>query len=303
MKKQNVEMMLIGGLGNQLFELFAGLNFALTLEASLSINVSMLNRIGQSHSNSIKSINFNELSQKFDYVDEKESKFMYRLQSKISRSLPSQQIEISRITRRYYSPTPGFDPNLPLLTPPVKLYGYFQSWRNVYGVKERVGHEIKLTVEKPSKWFLEMEKAALAALPIMLHLRRGDYTRLSKSFGLLSSNYYLNAIKELESDFGNREIWIFSDNTSEAERLSSKILNHSARVIYVPAESSDFESLKLLSLGCSIITANSTFSWWAAMLSSEESQKIVPDKWFRSLPEPTDLIPKDWRRLKSSWEI
>ncbi len=303
MKEQSIKVVLFGGLGNQLFELFAGINFAMNLECSLSVNVSMLNKIGQSHSNSIESINFNELSQKFDYVEEKESEFMYRLQSKLSRTLPRQQDRISRLTHRYYSPVAGFDPNILHLSTPVKLYGYFQSWRYVYEVKERIGDKVNLTVGKPSNWFLEMEKAALDKLPIMLHLRRGDYTNLSDSFGLLSSDYYLTAIKELERSFGNREIWIFSDNIFEAEKLSSKVMNHPVKVIKVPAGSSDFESLKLLSLGCSIITANSTFSWWAAMLSTEESKKIVPDKWFRSLPEPTDLMPKDWLRIRSSWEI
>ena len=296
-------MMLFGGLGNQLFELFAGINHAMNLECSLSINVSMLNRIGQSHSNSIQSINFNELSQKFDYVEEKESEFMYRLQSKFSRTLPRQQDIISRLTHRYYSPVAGFDPNLLYLSTPMKLYGYFQSWRYINEVKERNGNKINLTVREPSNWFLEMEREALAKLPIMLHLRRGDYTKLSNSFGLLSSDYYLNAIRELERSFGKREIWIFSDNIFEAEKLSSKVMNHPVKVIKVPTGSSDFESLKLLSLGCSIITANSTFSWWAAMLSTDESRRIVPDKWFRSIPDPTDLMPKDWLRVRSSWEI
>ena len=55
--------------------------------------------------------------------------------------------------------------------------------------------------------------------------------------------------------------------------------------------------LCLMSLCDKHIIANSTFSWWGAYLSNQETI-IVPDKWFKgsnfSNNNTSDLYPKNW---------
>jgi len=302
MTQECVRITLVGGLGNQLFELFAGVNLAMTLKCKLEVNVSMLRMFGESHSNSIEEIDFNKLAATFDFIEKKESEFLYRLQGKISRTIPSHQVGVSRITKRYFSPVVGFDPNLLNLIPPINVTGYFQSWRNFKEVTEKFGENIELSVRQPSDWYAKMTKDADIKKPIMLHLRRGDYQTLKNSFGLLSNDYYLTALKRLGSEFDTREVWIFSDSPSEAQQLQKQLSMRATRVVSVPPGSRDLESLKLLSLGSAIIAANSTFSWWGAMLSNDNCLRIIPEQWFKSLPEPTDLIPQDWIRVKSLWK-
>jgi hypothetical protein len=302
MNDKTITINLVGGLGNQLFELFAGINLALTSQCKLDVNLSTLKTIGENHENTIQTIDFHELAQKFNYVEKEESRYLYRLQGKLSRLFPNQQIKFSRFTRRYFSPVSGFDPSLLNLSPPMSLSGYFQCWTNFNEVVEKLGDRFELTVNKPTDWYLDMKQVSNAVRPVMVHLRRGDYELLRNSFGLLSSDYYLRAISNLRPELANREIWIFSDSPNEAEKLRSLIVNRNVRVVKAPVESTDFESLKLLSLGSAIITANSTFSWWAAMLSNETCQRIVPDKWFKNITDPAELIPKDWLRVKTIWE-
>lgn len=302
MKEKNLRINLVGGLGNQLFELFAGMNLSMSLHCKLEVNTSLLKSIGENHANSIQMIDFHELSQKFDFVEKKESKYLYRLQGKLSRLFPNQQIKFSRITRRYFSPVLGFDHNLLKLSSPMRVSGYFQSWKYFSEVVEKLGHRIHLTINQPTDWFIDMKNLSNEVDPVLVHMRRGDYELLKDSFGMLSTDYYLSAINNLRPDLANREIWIFSDNPEEAEKLNNLIANRKVRVIKAPVESPDFESLKLLSLGSAIITANSTFSWWAAMLSRETCQRIIPDKWFKNMAEPAELIPKDWLRVKTIWE-
>jgi hypothetical protein len=61
------------------------------------------------------------------------------------------------------------------------------------------------------------------------------------------------------------------------------------------------ESLVLMSFGKAIITANSSFSWWAAVSGNRTKKVIAPIPWFKNLDEPKDLIPGNWLRIKSSW--
>jgi hypothetical protein len=56
-----------------------------------------------------------------------------------------------------------------------------------------------------------------------------------------------------------------------------------------------------MSFGKAIITANSSFSWWAAASGDQSKTVITPTPWFKNLNEPKDLIPEHWIRIKSSW--
>ena len=49
------------------------------------------------------------------------------------------------------------------------------------------------------------------------------------------------------------------------------------------------------------VIANSTFSWWAANLSINDSLILAPNKWFRSAPDPADLVPPNWKLIDTGW--
>jgi hypothetical protein len=62
------------------------------------------------------------------------------------------------------------------------------------------------------------------------------------------------------------------------------------------------ETLEIMRLGKAYIIANSTFSWWGAMLSKSENPLVIcPDIWFKSQAEPLDLIPSSWKRVPA-WQ-
>ena len=46
--------------------------------------------------------------------------------------------------------------------------------------------------------------------------------------------------------------------------------------------------------GSAHINANSTFSWWGAMLSNNTIQVIAPEIWFLDRKTPSTLLPSDW---------
>jgi hypothetical protein len=54
-------------------------------------------------------------------------------------------------------------------------------------------------------------------------------------------------------------------------------------------------------LGHGFVIANSSFSFWGAMLAnrSEDIDVVAPEPWFSGMPEPRDLIPPNWLREKA----
>jgi hypothetical protein len=59
---------------------------------------------------------------------------------------------------------------------------------------------------------------------------------------------------------------------------------------------SNLENLLLMSSAKGIITANSSYSWWAAKLNDNSLRPvIVPISWYAKLTLPfDDLIPNNW---------
>jgi hypothetical protein len=43
-----------------------------------------------------------------------------------------------------------------------------------------------------------------------------------------------------------------------------------------------------------LVTANSTFSWWAGKLATEKQLVIAPHEIYVNKPNPTDYYPKNW---------
>jgi hypothetical protein len=48
--------------------------------------------------------------------------------------------------------------------------------------------------------------------------------------------------------------------------------------------------------GSSYIIANSSFSWWGAYLRKNQNAPVyAPNKWFKGMDDPDQLLPPDWR--------
>ena len=137
---------------------------------------------------------------------------------------------------------------------------------------------------------------------IAVHVRQGDYLEPAnrEQLGLLSPSYYERALTHAKDQGGDAPIVVFSDAPEQAlEQLSR--FSVAKDVTVSPTGLSDLETFALLSSAPSIITANSTFSWWAAFLEPcGPKQVIAPEPFFRR-PDMASSCPPHWRRVTAEW--
>jgi len=125
---------------------------------------------------------------------------------------------------------------------------------------------------------------------VSLHVRRGDYLKLSEFHPVQRQEYYNSALKAVPSA---ELVVVFSDDIEWCK--NNLVLNK--KTVYIENEK-DYIELFLMSRCRNNIIANSSFSWWGAWLNQTEIKKVVaPKNWFgNQLKHLTtnDIYAKNW---------
>jgi len=282
----------MGGIGNQLFCYFAGYHLSQKNRADLEIDATAIKKNVMLNQSTIEDLG---LSGNFVFNSRDGfNKNLHRILRRLNLFIPS----LYKITKYYSNTEIGFDANLELLRSPVIIDGYFQSYKYVNPYIDQIR---PLKLQNKSKWLSEIEHELSEVSFLAIHVRRGDYSNLTDTFGLLSLEYYLNGIR-LAREFGcTGPLVVFSDELDVARKMLSESIGESVYWIDPPLSSPPIESLYLMSLAQCVIIANSTFSWWAAALSKHNSIVFAPSKWFRNKQDPSCLIPPHWKIIDSKW--
>lgn len=283
---------MVGGIGNQLFCYFAGYHLSRKLKASFEIDTSDIRSSQALHKESIE-----EIITYGKFVFQKNSNFkklIFGLFRKAHVFFP----RLHRITNYYVSAEIGFDPCLETLKTPIRIDGYFQSYKYVYPYLNQL---TPLELNQGSAWFNSMKDELERSNFLSIHIRRGDYVNLINTFGLLGLNYYLNSINLARKLGCAGKLVIFSDSISDAKQMLEGSITGDAIWIEPPQTATPFESLTLMSMAGGNIIANSTFSWWGAALNRNQSVVIAPSKWFRNKTDPSNLYPPHWHTVESAW--
>lgn len=179
------------------------------------------------------------------------------------------------------------------------VVGYFQSFRFIQNFD--AFRDLKnLSLTKKNLSIKKFTEIAQTEKPIVVHFRFGDY-KMEQSFGIPNANYYKEALSQILEVMPQSKIWVFSDEEIEARRVFPTELLVRTRW-FTDKKFSSAETLELMRLGKSYVIANSTFSWWGAVLSKTENPQVIcPDAWFKFQNEPLDLIPPSWKRV-AAWQ-
>jgi hypothetical protein len=278
-----ISAVLRGGLGNQLFILAASLEQSKRLEVPLRL-LSQFNPATPHANLQIHSLN---LGSDIQYSEMNTTEFNKR--HKLA-NLKSKFMGLRN--NIFVEESFAFDPSINTVQGGDILFGYFQSWK--YSPNSRFvitsaidSLEFETTTAKKLATLLGQNSDIIA-----LHLRLGDYLTADNSaiFGSPSLKYINAAIQNMKNA-GGRKIWVFSDDIGLAKELLRKVQS-----CYFVTGTSAFDDLKLMGNVNFLITANSSFSWWAGSIVESRGGAICsPNPWFVDNKLNTqDLLPPTW---------
>ncbi len=198
-----------------------------------------------------------------------------------------------------FSNSVGYDANLESANTSMQLQGYFQTWKYARNAREVILCSIEQNI-RLSKLAEDVIEQINSENPFILHIRLGDYRKKENAyFGILGPDYYQNILRKYNQS--KRKVFVFSDEIQSARFEYAQFLPPDTVWVDEDSQMTAIETLYVMSRGSAFAIANSTFSWWAAYLSSPESLVVTPSKWFRFSVDPIDLIPIDWIREESKW--
>tara|TARA_R110000823_G_scaffold82039_1_gene186224 strand:+ start:374 stop:1186 length:813 start_codon:yes stop_codon:yes gene_type:complete len=127
-----------------------------------------------------------------------------------------------------------------------------------------------------------------------VHVRRGDYIKLSEKHTPQSIKYFNNAMQHIINNYVDKFI-IFSDDIKWCkENITNK------HCIFIENEK-DYIELFLQSRCTHNIISNSSFSWWGAWLNKNPNKMVIaPKRWFGSGDwgvNEKDVIPQAWLKM------
>jgi hypothetical protein len=277
-----------GGLGNQMFQYALGRNLSDLLKTDLYLDITYYNK-ERLRKYSLASF---QIQAKMAGNDQ-----LAHFTSPLEKFLELFRNDKKIITEQTYA----FDPEILKLSGNRYLDGYWQSEKYFSRISEILKKEFQPKKEM-SPYYMEMAEKIRKTESVSVHVRRGDYVtndKVAKAIGALPLDYYTQSFEEISKKVTNPNFYVFSDKIEEIKGLI--ITPGPAEFVSRPeVKDSDFEDLLLMSKCKHHITANSSFSWWAAWLC-ENKEKIViaPENWFKDKTrDSSDLLPSTWIKIR-----
>lgn len=282
---KQVTVRLFGGLGNQLFQYFAGLDLSLKTSSQLKIDARWIEASYSQDESDIRDFKFLKDTPIITKSDSGEIDFrLERLKTKIAgKSQAAAQFFGLNVPNN-----PGFI-DINYHNPGVELRGYYQSYKYFDTVYRTLGIQ-DWSLEIESRLFLKLKSQLHAAPFIAVHVRGGDYLKKTKLYHKLDATYYKKSLTRLNSELGEIRIFVFSDDIEYAKDILKNVPN----LEFLDQEGMRAsEAMILMSLAQGIVIANSTFSYWAAMINTG---KLIaaPKYWFKDADVDLNLYPPSW---------
>jgi len=283
---------LMGGLGNQLFQIFTTISYAIKSNSQFRfLNIEILG----GGNTTIRHTYWNT--------------FLKNIKPLLVKQLPHMDVIKEK----------GFEyndiPIVQLFNKNIMLYGYFQSYKYFQENKEVICRIIKFNETKYN--LLNQNNIDMNDLKkcISMHFRLGDYKNLTHYHPIMTYEYYKNALSYIQNKMDrmceqniidkplcNVLVFCEENNVSDVNIIINKLredfTNFTFEIKYGNLE--DWEQLILMSCCAHNIIANSSFSWWGAYLNSNISKIVCyPSEWFASNVQHNtkDLCPSSWVKI------
>lgn len=302
-RKQVITVELVGGIGNQLFGYFVGVYLANNLERDL-----VLDFRNSVDSHTQFKVDINSLVLAYPHIAILgESRplriFRRRVADKIRHESAFLGRIITRMSQEYLDEMTEGGMNLSILDNlrnrgHVRIRGYFNSFEYFYKLPDSYK---MVSISNGSEHFHKLCDELDRSGAVAMHIRRGDYVGNSETYGLLSKNYYKEALKLIKEKKPSAPVWVFSDDHDAAIEISREITGIDFRLLTINELENPLEALILMSKAKGHVIANSTFSQWAAILGNSPIV-ICPKDYFADGRINREYPPKNWIQIESQWE-
>lgn len=162
----------------------------------------------------------------------------------------------------------------------VRLQGYFQSLATVIRAID-FGWPVTVPVTPAdAMWSLPIMEEARNFLPTGIHIRRGDYLHAVNvhRLGNPSPSYFQSALDRVGGD-SRAEIWLFSDDPSDAQQLLRDRSSYIRRSFGPKDTPSEGAALAIMAATPGLVISNSTFAWWGAFWGVHPRGVAYPRPW------------------------
>ncbi len=215
-------------------------------------------------------------------------------------------------------------------TKPLRIHGYFQS--HLYFVDKFAEICDLIQLRQQQNWIKQLYanetwsneyigNSDKKRVLVSVHFRIGDYKQLSHIHPLMSAEYYYHAISHIlsltpEKDSRYTFLVFYEacdkdvvlENISEVRRRCETDINGPAfgrdiQFQFVRDTIVDWQQLLLMSVCDHNIIANSTFSWWGAYLNANPGKVVCyPSRWFGPgvSHDTRDMFPETWKKIDVS---
>jgi hypothetical protein len=278
----------MGGLGNQIFQIFATISYA--IKSRNEFKFMNLTTLGGG-STTIRNTFWNS--------------FFSRLKPFLIENI-SQTIHIIREKDFTFNELPIYE----MIGHDTLIFGYFQSYKyfeDNYPIICRLIDLEKMKKNVQDKIYNINPNLNLQNC-ISIHFRIGDYKKIQHVHPIMTKNYYYRALKFIETNCSNTKfkftiVYFCEDNDlSDVLEIISYLQEEFELFEFIRGEKSleDWEQMIFMSCCHHNIIANSSFSWWAAYFNSWKDKIVCyPSVWFGpSAPHNTkDLCPNNWNKI------
>lgn len=209
--------------------------------------------------------------------------------------------QLKECGHHYIELTPNNEPQL-------QLCGHFQSYRYFESYLKNILELIRYSYirERVLAEYAIENYFEENTWTISMHFRLGDYKFVQHCHPILTCEYYERAIYRLlnilEEKPQKLKVLYFceKEDINEVNDIICLLQKHFPTIQFVPVDMNivDWKQMVLMSCCDHHIIANSTFSWWGAYLNPSENKRVCyPANWFGPALNHLivdDLFPVDW---------
>jgi hypothetical protein len=280
----------MGGLGNQLFQLFTTLAYSMRYKRKMVLPYEEILKVGinrptywETLLSSIKKFTTN--NKRYNLTNDEIVLF-----------------------KKYREPFHHFCEIPNFFEDQFVLFGYFQSYKYFESYAQSIFSLINLPTRQKVIYNQYFEYLDPYYITTSMHFRLGDYKVKQDYHPIMPYEYYENALLHLllNSDLTKSHRILYFCEKEDNDVVNSMIIRLQRKYVafeFIKVDDfiEDWQQLLIMSCCNNNIIANSSFSWWAGYFNQNDKKLVCyPQLWFgpRAANLTHDMFPESWKKIE-----